>query len=164
MIILGIDPGIALVGYGVISYDKNKLTCLQYGCIETMAHTPIQERLHIIHEEMGCLIDEFKPDEIAFEELFFYKNQKTAITVAQARGVEVLSAIEHNIPVYEYTPLQIKQSITGYGRAGKLQIQRSVQTFLNLSELPNPDDAADGLAVAICHAFGQRFKEQNQMR
>lgn len=164
MIIIGIDPGIALVGYGVIYFDGNRLKCIEYGCIETFAHTPITDRLSTIHREMASIIQEFKPDEIAFEELFFHQNKKTAIMVAQARGVEVLTAIEHQIPIYEYTPLQIKQAITGYGRAGKEQIQRSVQALLRLDQLPKPDDAADGLAIAICHAFGQRFKEENLMR
>ncbi len=164
MIILGIDPGIALVGYGVISFDGNRIRCLEYGCIETKANTPITERLAIVHRELDIIIKEFQPDEIAFEELFFYKNKTTAIMVAQARGVEILTAIENNVPIYEYTPLQIKQTITGYGRATKEQMQRSVQGLLRLSDIPKPDDAADGLAIAICHAFGQRFKEQNLMR
>ena len=164
MRILGIDPGIALVGYGVIDFDGNRLRCLEYGVIETLAHTPLAERLLIIDREMEQLIKEFHPGEVAFEELFFYSNKTTAIMVAQARGIEVLAAIKAGLSLYEYTPLQIKQAITGYGRANKLQIQRSVQALLRLNELPKPDDAADGLAVAICHAFGQQFKEENLMR
>ena len=164
MIILGIDPGIALVGYGVISLEGNRLKCLEYGCIETKAHTPIAARLEIIDREMEKLITQFRPQEIAFEELFFHQNKTTGIMVAQARGVEVLAGVRHNLDLYEYTPAQIKQAITGYGRANKLQMQRAVQQLLRLSELPKPDDAADGLAIAICHAFGQRFKEANRMR
>lgn len=163
MIILGIDPGIALVGYGVIDYDGNHIHCLEYGCISTKAGTALPDRLYIIAQEMNQLIDEFSPDEISFEELFFYQNKKTAMMVAQARGVEVLCAREKNIPIYEYTPLQIKQAITGYGRANKKQIQKSIQLLLQLTELPKPDDAADGLAAAVCHAFGQRFKEEYRM-
>lgn len=164
MIILGIDPGIALVGYGVVQYEGNTIRCLEYGCIETFAHTPIGERLEIIDRELNQIIEEHHPDEMAFEELFFYSNKTTAMMVAQARGVEVLAGIRHGLPIYEYTPMQIKQALTGYGRAGKLQMQQSIQQLLRLSVLPKPDDAADGLAVAVCHAFGQRFKEQNRMR
>lgn len=163
MIILGIDPGIALVGYGVIDYDGNHLRCLEYGCISTPAGTPLPDRLLIIAKEMDQIIDQFQPDEVSFEELFFYHNQKTAIMVAQARGVEIYCAKKKQIPLYEYTPLQIKQSITGYGKANKIQMQKSIQSLLHLSELPVPDDAADGLAAAICHAFGQRFKEEYRM-
>ncbi len=163
MIILGIDPGIALVGYGVISYDGNRISCLEYGCIETKAGISLPERLGIIDREMNAIISQFKPDEVAFEELFFHQNKKTAIMVAQARGVEVLACQKNGLGIFEYTPLQIKQAITGYGRANKLQIQQSVQALLRLDCLPRPDDAADGLAVAICHAFGQRFKEAERM-
>lgn len=164
MIILGIDPGIALVGYGVIYFKNNTLKCLEYGVIKTEAHMPIPERLSIVYNEMNALINEYKPDEMAFEELFFFKNKKTAMMVAQARGVEVLAGVENNIALYEYTPLQIKQTLTGYGRATKDQIQKSVQSLLRLDSLPEPDDAADGLAVAITHAFAQRFKTQHLMR
>lgn len=164
MIILGIDPGIALVGYGVVSFEGSSLKPLEYGCIETPAGMPIGKRLEIIDREMNALIEEHQPDEIAFEELFFYQNKTTGIMVAQARGVEVLCGVRRGIPLYEYTPSQIKQAVTGYGKAEKLQIQKSVQMLLRLSELPKPDDAADGLAVAICHVFGQRFKAQNEMR
>ncbi len=163
MIILGIDPGIALVGYGVIRYDGNRISCLEYGCIETKAGISLPERLGIIYREMDAIISQFKPDEVAFEELFFYQNKKTAIMVAQARGVEILACQSRGLGIFEYTPLQIKQAITGYGRANKLQIQQSVQALLRLDCLPKPDDAADGLAVAICHAFGQRFKEAERM-
>ncbi|MDD7543558.1 MAG: crossover junction endodeoxyribonuclease RuvC [Peptoniphilaceae bacterium] len=164
MVILGIDPGIALVGYGVIDYDGNRIRCLEYGVIETSSELTTPQRLTIIDQEMNRLFDSFRPDDVAFEELFFYQNKTNGILVAQARGVEVLAAAKRSIPIFEYTPSQIKQTITGYGRANKLQMQRSVQTLLRLSVLPTPDDAADGLAVAICHAFAQRFKEENLLR
>lgn len=163
MIILGIDPGIALVGYGLIDFDGNHLRCLEYGCISTPAGMSLPDRLLIIAQEMDQIIDQFRPDEVSFEELFFYQNKKTAMMVAQARGVEIYCAKKENLPLYEYTPLQIKQAITGYGRANKIQIQQSIQKLLHLTELPNPDDAADGLAAAICHGFAQRFKEEYRM-
>ncbi len=163
MKILGIDPGIALVGYGVIQFEGSKLTPLEYGCIETLAHCPLPDRLGIIYDELNALIDHYQPDQMAFEELFYFRNQKTVIPVAQARGVEVLCGRRHGLPLYEFTPPQIKLAITGYGRANKLQIQRSVQKLLQLDLLPKPDDAADGLAVAITLAFSQRFREQYRM-
>lgn len=163
MILLGIDPGLALVGYGVIALEGGKLRPLEYGCIETLAGTPLPERLAIIDREMGQLIDDYKPDQMAFEELFYYRNKTTVISVAQARGVEILAGIKRGLPIYEFTPPQIKQAVTGYGRANKLQIQRSIQALLNLTELPKPDDAADGLAVAMTLAFSQRFKENYRM-
>ncbi|MDY3052317.1 MAG: crossover junction endodeoxyribonuclease RuvC [Ndongobacter sp.] len=164
MIIMGIDPGIALVGYGVISFDGNTLRVLEYGCIDTPAHMPIPERLVIIDRELEAIIRRYRPEEVAFEELFFYQNKTTGIMVAQARGVEVLACRKFGLALYEYTPSQIKQAVCGYGKAAKLQVQSAVQMLLRLSELPKPDDAADGLAVAICHAFGQRFKTTNEMR
>lgn len=163
MRILGIDPGLALVGYGVLDFDGSHLLCREYGCLTTEAHTPLPDRLLVIDREMKKLLDEFQPDEMAFEELFFYRNKTTAIMVAEARGVEVLAGASRQLPLYEYTPMQIKQTITGYGQAGKEQMQRSVQALLRLDQLPKPDDAADALAVAITHAFGQRFKEENRM-
>lgn len=163
MILLGIDPGLALVGYGVIQLKEGRVTPLEYGCIETLAGMSLPERLAIIDQEMEKLIDDYQPDQIAFEELFFYRNKTTIISVAQARGVEILAGVKRGLPIYEFTPSQIKQAVTGYGRANKLQIQRSIQALLGLMELPKPDDAADGLAVAMTLAFSQRFREEYRM-
>ena len=164
MIVLGIDPGIALVGYAFIEYKDCRMKSLAYGCIQTDSNFRLPERLNIIFTELDDLIQEYKTDEMVLEELFYFKNQKTVMMVAQARGVEVMVGIKNNLPLYEYTPLQVKQAITGYGRATKLQMQKSVQMLLGLKELPRPDDAADALAIACCHIFGQRFKSQNEMR
>ena len=164
MIILGIDPGIAIVGYGLIEYAGNSIKLLEYGCITTSSKEPLPNRLSFIMDELSFLIQEFKPEEMAIEELFFNKNVKTAIQVAQARGVEILAGVKSGVVVYEYTPLQVKQAIVGYGRAEKIQVQESIKKMLNLNEIPKPDDAADAIAVAICHAFSRKFKELYEMR
>ncbi len=163
MVILGIDPGIAIMGYGVLEVKGNSYKVLENGVITTSAKTKTPERLKILYNNLDDIIKEFKPDEFAIEELFFNQNVKTAITVGHARGVQVLCAQINNLPIYEYTPLQIKQAITGFGRANKKQMQETVTTLLNLSEIPKPDDAADALAVSLTHAFSQRFKEQFRM-
>lgn len=152
MIILGIDPGYAIVGIGVIEYKGNKFRTLEYNAITTSAHTLTSQRLKMIYDEINMFLDKYKPDAVAIEELFFNNNAKTAIAVAQARGVLVVSCANKGVPIYEYTPLQIKQAVTGYGRADKNQIQQMVKMLLNLNAIPKPDDAADALAVAICHA------------
>lgn len=152
MIILGIDPGYAIVGIGVIEYKGNKFRTLEYNAITTSAHTLTSQRLKKIYDEINMFLDKYKPDAVAIEELFFNNNAKTAIAVAQARGVLVVSCANKGVPIYEYTPLQIKQAVTGYGRADKNQIQQMVKMLLNLNAIPKPDDAADALAVAICHA------------
>lgn len=152
MKILGIDPGVAIVGYGVIEYKGNVFKVLDYGKITTPAHTPLPKRLKMVYDGMTELVNTFKPDVVAMEELFFNTNVTTAIAVGHARGVLVLGAENAGVPVAEYTPLQIKQAVTGYGRADKNQVQQMVKMFLNLSEVPKPDDTADALAVAICHA------------
>ncbi len=164
MRILGIDPGLAIMGYALINLEGSEISLLEYGVINTTADTPFTDRLDILYNELSDIIKEFKPDEMVLEELFFHSNQKTVIKVAQARGVEILCGIHHKIPIYEYTPLEVKMAITGYGRAGKKQIQESIKMFLNLSAIPQPDDAADAIAIAICHAFGQSFKETHRMR
>lgn len=159
MRVLGIDPGIAIVGYAVLEEEGSQFRVLEYGCITTSSKKALPERIAYIYEELTQIIDEFKPDDFAIEELFFNKNIKTAITVAQARGAQILAAVHKDLPIYEYTPLQIKQSVTGYGRADKNQIQETVKNILSLSEIPKPDDAADALAICICHMFSGRFKE-----
>ena len=145
MIILGIDPGIATVGYGLIDCVANKFKFLDYGTIQTTPDTDFPERLQIIYNQMQEIIKYYKPQDLAIEELFFNKNVKTAIMVGHARGVEVLAAQVMDVEVYEYTPLQIKQAVVGYGRAEKHQVQEMVKLLLNLKEIPKPDDAADAL-------------------
>lgn len=152
MIILGVDPGYAIVGYGIIKYDGNKFTILEYGSINTPAEMLFSKRLLKIHKDMGKLIQKHKPDAVAVEELFFNKNTKTAIKVSHARGVILLSGTLYDTDVFEYTPLQVKQAVCGYGRADKNQVQQMIKLILNLEKIPKPDDAADALAVAVCHA------------
>ena len=164
MILLGIDPGIAIVGYGLVELEGNRMKLLEYGHIETKAGIPTPIRLRTIYDQMRVLIEEFKPTEMAIEELFFNKNVKTAITVGQARGVEILAGVDCGLSIYEYTPLQVKQALVGYGRAEKRQVQESVKMLLNLEDIPRPDDAADALAIAICHAFTQKFKHLYEMK
>ncbi|NWL87728.1 MULTISPECIES: crossover junction endodeoxyribonuclease RuvC [unclassified Paenibacillus] len=152
MRILGIDPGIAIVGFGFIDKEGSKCTPVQYGCIETKAHTPEEDRLLYVYEGMVQLIEKYQPDAVALEKLFFNRNVTTAMTVAQARGVLVLAAVQKGLPVAEYTPMQVKQAIVGYGKAEKRQVQEMTRMFLKLKAIPKPDDVADALAVAICHA------------
>lgn len=164
MIILGIDPGLAIVGYSVIEYNGSQFKPLEYGAITTDSKMLFPDRVKIIYKELLDIIDEFKPDDLAIEELFFNKNVKTAIKVAQARGIEILAAANRGLEIYEYTPLQIKQATVGYGRAEKHQVQEMVKLLLNLKEIPKPDDVADALAVAICHASSIKFKENFRMK
>ncbi|MBE6834874.1 MAG: crossover junction endodeoxyribonuclease RuvC [Ruminococcaceae bacterium] len=152
MVILGIDPGYAIVGYGVINYEKNHFSVIDYGAITTEAKTPFNQRLHIIFNDMIQLIEKYKPEAMAIEKLFYNTNAKTVIDVAQARGVIMLSAELNGVPAFEYTPLQVKQSVVGYGRAEKKQVQEMTRVLLNLEKIPKPDDTADALAMAICHA------------
>ena len=150
-VILGIDPGIADTGFGVIEIDKSgNLICLDYGSIKTKAHTDLPDRLEILNLELEKIIKKYKPKLISVEELFFCNNAKTAMVVGQARGVVLLTAKQNNVPIVEFTPLQIKQAVSSYGKASKNQVQRMVKMILNLKEIPKPDDAADGLAAAIC--------------
>ncbi len=152
MRILGVDPGYAIVGVGTIDYEGNRFKVVDFGAITTEAGEDMFDRLKAIYDEMTKLIEYVKPDAMAIEELFFQNNQKTAINVAQARGVLILAAKNHNIPVFEYTPLQVKQAVVGYGRAEKKQVQQMTKAILNLAEVPKPDDTADALAIAVCHA------------
>lgn len=152
MIILGIDPGLAIVGYGVIEYGARGFNTIAYGAITTPAHTPVEDRLSLIYDGMTALIERYHPTEMAIEELFFTNNITTGISVAEARGVALLAAKKKNIGIFEYTPLQVKQSVVGYGKAEKKQVQMMVQTILKLEKMPKLDDTADALAIAICHA------------
>ena len=152
MRILGVDPGYDIVGVGAIDYVGNQFKTVEYGAITTNAGENMFDRLKTIYDEACELIERVSPDAMAIEELFFYNNQKTAINVAQARGVLVLAAKNHNVPIFEYTPLQVKQAVVGYGKAEKNQVQQMTKAILGLSEVPKPDDTADALAIAICHA------------
>lgn len=154
----------AIVGYAILDVIGNKMNIVEYGAITTDAGVPFDERLHIIFTELNVLINKYKPDDMAIEELFFNKNVKTAIMVGHARGVEILSAVNNGLSVYEYTPLQIKEAVVGYGRAEKVQIQKMVKMILNLDEIPKPDDVADAIAVAICHGHSLKYKEQFKLR
>ncbi len=160
MIILGIDPGLATVGYGVINDGK----CADYGIISTPKEENTGSRLMLIASGIESLIHKYKPDAVAVEELFFNTNLKTAVAVAQARGVILYTALKCGCPLYEYTPLQIKQGLTGYGRADKKQIQQMVAMLLKLNAIPRPDDAADALAVALCHMQTNRFAEMYRIK
>ena len=152
MIILGIDPGYAIVGYGVIEQLGNRFRVIDFGSIQTKSTMPVVERLQVIYSELRNIIYKTKPDCMAIEELFFNTNTKTAILVAQARGVLMLGAANEGLDIYEYTPLQVKQAVTGYGRADKNQVQQMTKALLGLDKVPKPDDTADALAIAICHA------------
>lgn len=157
MVILGIDPGYAITGYGLIRLERGKLSCLAHGVISTRAGTPFPERLLEIAGGLDELIRIWKPQTMAVEELFFSRNTTTAIGTAQARGVAVVSGARAGLPVYEYTPMQVKMAVVGYGNAVKPQVQQMVRLLLSLDRTPKPDDAADALAVAICHAHsGER--------
>ncbi|MDO4730870.1 MAG: crossover junction endodeoxyribonuclease RuvC [Clostridia bacterium] len=151
MIVLGIDPGYAIIGYGAVTCKNNRLFCSGYGALTTKANMNFNDRLESIFDNMTLMINKCRPDALAIEKLYFNSNQKTAIQVAQARGVILLAAKKAKVSIFEYTPLQIKSAITGYGRAEKKQVMRMTQKLLHLDKLPSPDDAADALAIAICH-------------
>jgi len=150
--ILGIDPGYATIGYGVIDYNKNRFSVVGYGAVTTPAGIPFERRLSDIYNDMNELIKKYSPDEMSIEKLYFNTNTTTAIDVAEARGVILLAAYGGGVKIAEYTPLQVKQSITGYGRAEKRQVMEMVKGFLGLERVPKPDDTADALALAVCHA------------
>ena len=157
-IILGIDPGFAITGFGLIRKQGNDLQLIDYGCIKTSAKHDFSWRLEFLHQQLKKIIKKHQPDLIAVEELFFCKNVKTALKVGQARGVVLLTAILSSLPLCEFTPLQIKQAVACYGRADKKQIQQMVKLILKLNQAPQPDDAADALAVAICAAHSHKLK------
>lgn len=150
-IILGIDPGIADTGVGVIKKDsKGNLNCLYYGSVKTKSSVDLGDRLEVIEKEIKKIIRKYKPGIIAVEQIFFCKNVKTALIVGHARGVILLTAKQSKVPILEFTPLEVKQAVTSYGQADKTQVQKMVRLILNLKEIPKPDDAADALAIAIC--------------
>lgn len=158
MKVLGIDPGTALVGYGVVQSDGVELQAAGYGVITTAASQNLPARLEQIYEALLGLVQDATPDAVAVEELFFSRNARTAFMVGQARGVVLLAAAHRGLPVFEYTPLQVKQAVVGYGRASKKQVQEMVRVLLHLADVPRPDDAADALAVAICHLHSARME------
>ncbi len=157
MLILGLDPGYAITGYGLVQYQESRLKPLDYGTVTTPVDMAFEYRLKAIFDGVEALIGRYHPQVVAVEELFFYNNKTTAIGTAQARGMVLLAAARQGLPVYEYTPMQIKKAVTGYGRADKQQVQLMVQALLGLKQMPRPDDAADALAVAICQAHTGRL-------
>lgn len=160
MVILGIDPGTATTGFGILESAGNKLSVIDYGCIYTDSKLEMPERLDIIGENIKKIISKYKPHAVAVEELFFFKNAKTVISVGQARGVVLYIGKNMKLDVFEYTPLQVKQAVVGYGRAEKKQMQNMVKMVLGLKFIPKPDDAADALAVAICCANSMKYSEK----
>jgi len=161
MLVLGVDPGMATMGYGLVEEYNGSLRAIDYGVITTAADMKTAERLVRIYDSINHLISHYNPDAVAIEELFFNKNTKTALIVGHARGIAILAAAQKDIPLFEYTPLQVKQAVVGYGRAEKQQVQQMVKILLSLKKIPSPDDAADALAVSICHIhsadMGRKF-------
>ena len=158
MRILGIDPGYVIMGYGVLDYNGNRFKTVGYGSVETEAGLPMPERLKLLYDGLTEIIQKYEPDEVSIEELFFNRNVTTAIGVGEARGVAMLACVEGGLVVSEYTPMQIKQALVGYGKAEKAQVQMMVKTILNLPEVPKPDDTADAVAAAICHAHSRNAR------
>ena len=152
MLILGIDPGYAIIGWGIIRFERGKYIPVDFGAITTEAGTPFNRRLEMIYDQLNELLDTHHPDVVAVEKLYFQTNAKTAIDVAQARGVTMLALQKHGVPVFEYTPLQVKSAVTGFGQAQKPQVMEMTKRLLRLKAVPKPDDTADALAIAICHA------------
>ena len=159
MIILGIDPGLATLGYGVIEVNNDKRRLIQFGTLTTPAGQPMPQRLRAIFQGMNQLMDIYNPDDVAFEELFFSKNITTGMAVSAARGVALVAVVQRTDNLYEYTPMQIKQAVTGYGGADKHQVQQMVKMLLNMKDIARPDDAADALAVALTHANSMNMKK-----
>ena len=164
MRILGIDPGYAILGWGVVDYEGNHFKVIAYDSIITDKDTPMPERLKSLYNGLSEIISKYRPEVASIEELYFNNNAKTAILVGEARGVAVLACADENIQINEYTPLQIKQALVGYGRAEKKQIQEMVKTILNLEKVPKPDDTADALAAAICHAHSSGGSLHKELR
>ena len=164
VIVLGIDPGYALMGWGVVESVNNKMRLINYGCVETFAHTPMQHRLRSLYQGVRDLVQIYQPDDVAFEELFFAHNVTTALMVGAARGAAIIAATEYTEKLYEYTPGQIKQAVTGNGSARKQDVQQMVRFLLHMQEIPKPDDAADAIACAITHCLSGVAKEQFRMK
>ena len=164
MIVLGIDPGYALMGWGVVESAGGRMRLVNYGCIETKAGVPMQHRLRTLQLGIRDLLSVYKPDDVAFEELFFARNVTTALMVGAARGAAIIAAAEYTENLYEYTPMQIKQAVAGYGKADKKQIQQMVKLLLKLDQVPRPDDAADAIACAITHCQAGVAKSQFLMK
>jgi len=162
MLVLGIDPGTAITGVGLIEVVGGRCRLIDGGVIRTPAHTPMPERLLTIHTELSQLIDQYHPQVMAVEQLFHFRNATTVIPVSQARGVVLLAAAQRGLPIFEYTPLQVKMAVVGYGKADKRQVQEMVKQVLKLTAIPKPDDAADALAVAICHVNSSTYLEQGK--
>lgn len=162
MVVLGIDPGYAIVGWGLVEFKNNSFRPLRYGAITTNADIDFNTRLKMIYDDLSEIIKEFNPDSMAVEKLYFTTNQKTAIMVAEARGVIILSAKQNNLPVFEYTPLQVKTAVTGYGKAKKPQVMEMTRRLLKLASVPKPDDTADALAIALTHiqAAGSELRQK----
>jgi len=160
MRILGIDPGFAITGYSIIDYIGNRFVLVDSGAITTKAGQSFPLRLSKLYTDLNIIIDQYQPDAISVEELFFNNNVKTAINVAQARGIVLVAGCQKNIPTFEYTPLQVKQAVVGYGRADKIQVQKMVKTILKVEKLPKLDDITDSMAIAICHAHSAKFSQK----
>jgi len=158
MVILGIDPGTAATGYGILTIDRSPQVT-KYGCIYTSADKKMPDRLKIIYQRVSGLIQQYHPHEVAMEQVYFSKNSKTALSIGQARGVVMLTTSLAGIKIFDYTPLEIKQAIVGYGRAEKQQVQHMLRDLLHLTQIPYPDDAADALAVALCHYYSRKLRE-----
>ena len=157
MVILGIDPGTACTGYGVLTVERSPQVT-KFGCIYTSADKEMSERLKTIYQRVTGLIEQYHPNEVAVEQIYFSKNSKTALSIGQARGIIMLAASLAGIRIFDYTPLEIKQAVVGYGRAEKEQVQYMLKDLLHLAEIPSPDDAADALAVALCHYYSRKLK------
>ena len=164
MIVLGIDPGYALMGWGVVESTGSSMRLLGYGCVETHAGTPMQYRLRTLQMGIRDLVSIYHPDDVAFEELFFSRNVTTALMVGAARGAAIIAAVEYTENLYEYTPMQIKQAVTGYGKADKKQVQQMVKLLLKMDTIPKPDDAADAIACANTHCQAGPAKSQFLMK
>lgn len=158
MLVVGIDPGVATTGYGVVRDTRDGIVLVDFGIITTPPRMPLAQRLLVLHRELEKIVQLHRPESSAVEKLFFQKNVTTAIAVGQARGVALLTMAENSIEVSEYTPLEVKQAVAGYGSADKKQVQYMVRALLNMEEIPSPDDAADALAIAICHLHSVRFR------
>ena len=162
MRVLGIDPGYAIVGWGVVEYVGNRFTPVDFGAVTTQAGTPFEQRLDQVYQGVLQVMQTYQPEALAIEQLFYQHNQTTVIGVAEARGVILLAAAQSGVPIFEYTPMQVKQAVTGYGKAVKKQVQEMTKVFLNLKAVPKPDDTADALAMAIAHCHCSRSQLQNR--